>query len=161
MAPFVYKCFVPGIAQWLSRLKLSVLSRIILISITNLPKNISSTPQMTQPQCNEWVGGCRRPLPRDNRLVRPRHTTPASPPSHTSVERIGGPHSTVVMAKGSASVLITPPTSVHKIACWHRFSSRLSSPTSPPWTRHVKYQDLILKLNFPLKLHFNEAPTAQ
>ena len=57
VAPFVYKCFVPGVAQWLSSLKLSVLSRIILISITDLPKNIVSTPQMTQPRHNEWVGG--------------------------------------------------------------------------------------------------------
>ena len=58
VAPFVYKCFVPGIAQWLSSLKLSVLSQIILISIINLSKNIASTPQMTQPERNEWVGGC-------------------------------------------------------------------------------------------------------
>ena len=36
----------------------TTVSRIILISITNLPKNISSTPQMTQPRCNKWVGGC-------------------------------------------------------------------------------------------------------
>ena len=42
--------------------------------------------------CRSRKAWHRRPLPRDNRLVRPRHTTPASPPSHTSVERIGGPH---------------------------------------------------------------------
>ena len=59
VAPFVYKCFVPGVAQWLSSLKLSVLSRIILISITNLPKNIASTPWMPQLWRNKWVGGCQ------------------------------------------------------------------------------------------------------
>ena len=42
VAQFVYRCFVPGVAQWLSRLKLSVQSQIIAISITNLPNHLDT-----------------------------------------------------------------------------------------------------------------------
>ena len=42
VAQFVYRCFVPGVAQWLSRLKLSVKSQIIAISITDLPNHLDT-----------------------------------------------------------------------------------------------------------------------